>query len=1368
MDPDSQQKDLQLEDLLAFYPDPMTPGIQTIISNKREFAELSSSPTEKIPAPGQYYKHQEFIGRLMTFTDRLLLMHQTGTGKTRAFIRVAEYYKNLMLIGNSPIRKIFILVKGPSLKREIRDQILCSDATGFFMTDAIRNATTEESRRKAISKSISKWYTVMTYYSFASLFGSYEKVQDLEPDGTPKVHKSGRKKDEPIYKRVVSDFNPVNLIEEYSNSLIIVDEAHNLRIDPDLDGNKKEEEFVYKQINRAFHLIQKSKIILSTATPMINDPAEIAPLMNLILPETEQFQKNKNGSYGFNFATVTTKEIEKYFRGRVSYVRALDTGAIIEFQGTQTFKNRSQNSTDTDGNPITVTSQIIAYRTDMKSEEIEEPEGHKEHEEPEGIKKPAAKVSLKPAAKPTAKSVAKASAKSSVKVSAKHATKTVAKMIGQNHWYIDTVDLNKEVKQIEDVQTSTFYINARRAALFTFPDGSYDDQGFNNYVTKEGDDYEANAELKGYLEDEEDLKLLSCKMAEIVRLCVSEKGNCFIYTDYVNIGVHLMGLVFKHNTLPVFGTTKQKFEKFIGDKPFYSDNADAKLCGGRSVKGRRLNFQPGLRYAILTSKTPENYAINIMDAFNSYENRNGDYIKIFIGSPTARDGINLLNVRQVHIASAGWTPSATHQAISRGHRATSHVEIINDQIESYVDEKYQKLPAKKKTEHNSDELKSDIRLHLPKLVEEDIDIQLPKSLEQEIERQYQDEIKKQYYDEIERQYQQSKGNHPKISEEELKFQLMSKIPEIKFKSQLKTSEAKIKSQLRSKMTPEFREKIREKISLDLDPRKIRLKVYKHYAVADYKDKDGKTRAHSIDMQMYNLSEQKEIAIKRMERILKICSIDCQVHRQRNNREGDIAGSPTCDYMDCKYPCFDKLAPGLVDPKFLDDTTYDVYYSQPIIENIKEQIIKYFRVNFQTTFSKLHADILRPQNGPLKPRYVDIAISQLINEKYAIYNRYGFRSYLVEENNLIFLTREYPSTSTKSQGAGYYTQFLSAYQIKPISKILSDDQKEEEEALLEILKEMDPEDPEFGKSIDVLSPDSKIILVESIIKGKFLEEETGFTDEQIEKIYQKFEDMIFVLREPVTALKKISKEFTVTGNRRRGRPPNNGNKPKILKLKGDEIGALKFETKSPYVYLHNLDSFRNEGVAFASTAKYNKVEGNLRILQPAKEKEWRNLQTYEIPIYNAYLQKMRENRLNKYEKMGIYGFVLAGDNKFRIRDKENEIDTKDKADIRTYRRGLQESSWKIPELYRLIYKLGIPPPPDTPNITINKKNKDDVIREIKSRGIKVDDTMDNDDLRLLWRWSTKNLDASTLRAEVHQFLEDNDRVYYEYKPEREID
>lgn len=61
--------------------------------------------------------------------------------------------------------------------------------------------------------------------------------------------------------------------------------------------------------------------------------------------------------------------------------------------------------------------------------------------------------------------------------------------------------------------------------------------------------------------------------------------------------------------------------------------------------------------------------------FNSIENINGEVIKVFLISPSGSEGINLLNVRQMHILEPFWNNVRIDQVIGRAIRQCSHRDL---------------------------------------------------------------------------------------------------------------------------------------------------------------------------------------------------------------------------------------------------------------------------------------------------------------------------------------------------------------------------------------------------------------------------------------------------------------------------------------------------------------------------------------------------------------------------------------------------------------------------------------------------------------------------------------------------------------------
>jgi hypothetical protein len=313
----------QISDFFGAYPDIQNPLFNTEIARKQEFAELEPDITEARPARGGAYKHQKFAVRFLTWYDRLLLIHDPGTGKSCIITHSAELFKNEYLKNPddpTKIRRAIILVKGPTLIENIRNEIVCKCTDRIYETELVMRST-ESTIKGNITRELSTWYDIKTYGQFASIIESFEREEDLD--------------------------------EYMSNVAIYVDEAHNVPTLRDIRGEHhiaetieeaegvEQEESHYETIFRAFHRGRRNKIVLATATPMNNSPIDIIPLINLILPLNNQGFPGQMPRWRYTpeeeqrFANQPLEYFEPFFRGRVSYVRAMETGARPQPMGVQ-------------------------------------------------------------------------------------------------------------------------------------------------------------------------------------------------------------------------------------------------------------------------------------------------------------------------------------------------------------------------------------------------------------------------------------------------------------------------------------------------------------------------------------------------------------------------------------------------------------------------------------------------------------------------------------------------------------------------------------------------------------------------------------------------------------------------------------------------------------------------------------------------------------------------------------------------------------------------------------------------------------------------------------------------------------------------
>lgn len=582
--------DIQLEDFLEFYPSVDSDNFQTLITAKKEFSELSSDPKE-ILSPGKGFrpfKHQKFTQRYLRVYNDLLILSETGTGKTCEVLGFIEYVlkERKKLNGDemvSNFKEIIVLVKSKTQKLELKHQLVCNCSDGQYITKDVKNANTEASQKSIITSEIrNAGYKIFTYIKFSHEIN--KKYPNKEDDD-----------------RIRRDF---------SNSIFWIDEAHNLIIDP--YSYYQEKENVYDTILRVLTLAPNSKRIISTATPMLNGESDLISLINLILPEEKRIPKN------FNFKEATLKDIEPYFRGRVSFIRAADIGVIPQEQGDLT-----QFNYVSEGN--TYIFQSVIYRCIMSEFQ------------------------------------------------------------------------SKVYNLAKKIQDDRLHNNIRQISNFVFPDetwgiseSKFELKGFRKYISVNGINYERKKEFNSKIKSLEDIRKYSCKYYEIIKNVINNPGSAFVYGEFVEgSGVITLAMCFE---VAGFKRYRESKSIFLGDE----SSGIKPICSEKKASERQIKpqFKKMLRYAILTGETPESEISSIMETMNSYENRYGEYIKVLISSRAGRDAINVNNVLQIHLIGPEWNQSSMHQAISRGIRATSHLDLLKEEQDKLMSQNKDPSEAK--------------------------------------------------------------------------------------------------------------------------------------------------------------------------------------------------------------------------------------------------------------------------------------------------------------------------------------------------------------------------------------------------------------------------------------------------------------------------------------------------------------------------------------------------------------------------------------------------------------------------------------------------------------------------------------------------
>lgn len=306
---------MEIEDFLSYFP---TDNLQKNIFEMKEFNELTLKPYESKPTivqyddeePKLYFKYQVLIQRF--FSDKTpnmngLIFHGLGSGKTRTSALATEI--------NSSNKKPLILLPRDNLEKNYRRELLKISSTytpknakGHVVPPTTYNYDTY------LKKATKSTYEMHTFGKFIN---KLKKMSDQE------------------------------IINKYSNRIIVIDEVHNLRTDKKLEDleklaksenqekkeklkidKKKEKARTYLSIYKFLKLIKNSKILLLSGTPIWDNVNELASIMNLI---TNDFPFPKFDS---NNKLTNGNELTNAMKGLVSYVREEQSNIKKNVQGT--------------------------------------------------------------------------------------------------------------------------------------------------------------------------------------------------------------------------------------------------------------------------------------------------------------------------------------------------------------------------------------------------------------------------------------------------------------------------------------------------------------------------------------------------------------------------------------------------------------------------------------------------------------------------------------------------------------------------------------------------------------------------------------------------------------------------------------------------------------------------------------------------------------------------------------------------------------------------------------------------------------------------------------------------------------------------
>ena len=622
------------------YPDPNDEEFQLKTFKKREFYYHTISKREELKTYEEIDKYrndickgdfklreQQIIPTNFLSPDTpykgLLLMHGTGTGKTCTAISIAEQFKEQVVKYNT---KIYVLTPGTNVRENFKSELLfCTGETYMKNKQLLEQMNPNEKDRETkigIYNAL-HYYKIMSYKTFhKKVLG--EKISDKKIiDDNKKIKTAYKKNEEGEIEREVV----VDKITNMDNSIIIVDEAHNI------SGNEWGEALT-KIIRNSKNL----RVVLLTATPMKNLADDIIDILNFIRPQDDLikrdhvFTSHKNYMMGFK-------------EGGIDYLKKMASGYVSFFRGNipYTFADRIDKGKISDGLLFTpvVKCRMHEFQLDTYMEATKNIED-----------------SLDKASSAAANFVYPCLNEN--KLIGVHSNEGLNRMLNQ---------LNNKDELIEKINKNIF-------------NGKIKKEDMLNFITETN-----NKNIGGNILKLEYIKYFSSKfykcLKKLNRLVEGKKGpqTAFVYSNLVKAG----GMELFAEVLKVNG-----YLEYNENNSYYniSDNTIDYKTGLKYIhfvkKHNPSLFHPAT-FIIITGGVdesgddiPEMKQKIIRNVFNNIENKEGSMIKLVLGSKVMNEGVTLENTREVHILDVHYNLGKVDQVIGRAIRMCKHMNLVSD------------------------------------------------------------------------------------------------------------------------------------------------------------------------------------------------------------------------------------------------------------------------------------------------------------------------------------------------------------------------------------------------------------------------------------------------------------------------------------------------------------------------------------------------------------------------------------------------------------------------------------------------------------------------------------------------------------------
>jgi hypothetical protein len=644
----------------GLYPDIADPEFAGRLYRKTEFATLRSdaspeSTCERSALEFETTPVQRLVARFLhpsTPYRGILLNHGVGVGKTCSAVTVAETYLETM-----PHNTVYIIAPqaiAEGFKRTIFDanRLVPASKTEFKLTGerwkspqctgmtyprltGTAAAESVSEIQAEVDKLIRRRYHIMGYLAFANMVKKTlaQRIPDTIKD--PSVRKDREK---------------AELMRMFSDHLIIIDEAHNLR---DVEADSASDEPNPKKLSDAaegkqltpvlweiLRVAEGLRLMLMTATPMYNTAPEIVYLMRLL-----KFNDAKDES------ELADLNVRTVFNADGKLTEAGTRILASEFKRYVSFMRGE--------NPNTFPLRLLP----PESAGAEFLESY-----------PEVSISRRFGGEGLSKEDKAIMGALPLVVHKLDQSSVVGKKLYET---LEYRAMPKEEKNaVEGDITDSMLDENIQMANITYPNGMFGTNGWRRYF-KESSTVIKGTKVKQYTwqsvkhDDSEaptlddvfgrGLESHSPKIAAIVKSITSAKGMSFIYSRYVNAGA-----------LPLAVALELK-----GMCRVLADGTPAPVLARGAPK-------PSMYYVMLTSDAENSPNFKGLLSYattfaNDEEAAEGTKVRAVIGSAVASEGLDLKCIRELHLLDGWYHLNRIEQIIGRGVRFCSHTRLPREE-----------------------------------------------------------------------------------------------------------------------------------------------------------------------------------------------------------------------------------------------------------------------------------------------------------------------------------------------------------------------------------------------------------------------------------------------------------------------------------------------------------------------------------------------------------------------------------------------------------------------------------------------------------------------------------------------------------------